>query len=371
MARTRRGAELTEENRLDQVRLGDSLVGLIVSLVRRLIDADDLRGSALRFAREAAPEVLRYREASRLFEIDYLAAFQRVECPEAAHEPVDLVDDDFDVVDAIDDLLVAARIAGLKASKRGATGEEIVKAVETATAGRARRLAGDGGRQVAKAYVDHGRGPIGYVRVVDRDPCAFCAMLASRGVTFNADTEGAGLYKSDSFRLSNSKFEGAGRFKVHDHCECTLEPVYRVDKRLKFPGATEELARQWAQVAAGTPDPMGYWRRWIDSGTLPEDYEGDLEGVRRPAPGAGGSTTVDAVPTEKRGGRAGWGEADYLEEIGRLRERNGRIQDEIQALKDAGISDHDLTLRVLEEESSALLSRIDRYSAAASKMGSR
>lgn len=125
------------------------------------------------------------------------------------------------------------------------------------------------------------REAIGWARFTedsDTGPCYFCAILASQGAIY---------YGSDSFDRSNSKirdfttwkpigedqqylagllakldaraeakgltkqtvrraFVGDGPAKVHDHCKCTLRPVYRkqdsMDARAKY------FLRQWTSM---------------------------------------------------------------------------------------------------------------------------
>lgn len=96
---------------------------------------------------------------------------------------------------------------------------------------------------------------IGWARVTEdseNGPCYFCALLASQGALY---------YNEDSFARSNDlirepvknprgnnrttrrAFLGNGPAKVHDHCKCTLRPVYRKedsrDERARF------FLRQW------------------------------------------------------------------------------------------------------------------------------
>lgn len=94
------------------------------------------------------------------------------------------------------------------------------------------------------------RQTIGWARFTEdseNGPCYFCALLASRGPFY---------LNPNSFARSNSKirepagnrktrrsFIGDGPAKVHDHCRCTLRPVYRdedaMDSRAEF------FLRQW------------------------------------------------------------------------------------------------------------------------------
>lgn len=107
------------------------------------------------------------------------------------------------------------------------------------------------------------REPIGWARFTEDSktgPCYFCALLASQGAVF---------YSEGSFKQSNNMirepvakprgnnrtmrraFVGDGPAKVHDHCKCTLRPVYRevdsMDARAKY------FLRQWKNMHRDNP----------------------------------------------------------------------------------------------------------------------
>lgn len=375
MARTARGRALTEQHRLEQVSLGESLRRWIARLFRRTVDYARIDETVEAFAREAAPRIIQYRTLSHYTSLDYLHTFSQVE--DEQHAPVYEAPDPYDEGDAYRELVDTARGVLKAVSRKGYGTADAMEAGERAVAGKATKLAADGGRRVIEEDVKRGHGPIGYARVVDADPCPFCAMLASRGVSYTGLMgEGEGLYRSDSFVESNSQFEGGGDFKVHDLCECTLEPVYKVDGRLRLPGNGDALAREWAEVASGQENPMAAWRRWRESGTLPEDYDGPLEGTRRPAPVRGQATGRKKRPTpqkasERRGTvkkAAEWTAQDYLDHADDLQRRLAGVEAEIADLRSTGQGDHDIPVVALEEQRRALLSRIERYRAAAMKL---
>jgi len=64
-----------------------------------------------------------------------------------------------------------------------------------------------GGRLTVAATTGRDRKAIGWRRVTDGNPCAFCAMLASRGPVYRDAAAADGL-------------------KYHAHCGCGAEPVY-------------------------------------------------------------------------------------------------------------------------------------------------
>ena len=80
---------------------------------------------------------------------------------------------------------------------------------------------------------------VGYVRVVRANGCSFCAMLASRGP----------VYKDDSFDFSDPRFVGNGSHKVHDHCNCSLEPVF--SRSAPWPGESKQWQDLWNSATKG------------------------------------------------------------------------------------------------------------------------
>lgn len=382
MARTHAGDKLTEEHRQHQVRLVEQLAELVRGLFRKHVDYADIDGSTDAFARSAGVLVDQFREASRLRSIDYMREFQAVEAPDAP----DVVEEpsEYTPAEAAESLLRTSRGVLKTLSRKGYSESEAMERAEQAVVGKATKIAGDGGRQVIEHEVRRGNGPLGYARVVDADPCPFCAMLASRGVYYAGEEQaGALLYRSDSFRDSNARFAGDGRFKVHDHCCCTLEPVYMVDGKVNLPGNGNELAREWAEIASGQEDPWLAWQRWRQSGTLPENYDGPLEGVRRRKPPVRGQSSgrrarpepmkaseraerAEQKALEKAGKkpvdrRGNWDKRKYLDYADELEIRANGVASEIAALKSVGQGDRDLPVMQLKQQHRALLSRIDRY----------
>lgn len=122
---------------------------------------------------------------------------------------------------------------------------------------------------------------IGWARVTedsDTGPCYFCALLAARGATYLDAT---------SFDVSNNKirepvtsprgnnrttrraFLGDGVAKVHDHCKCTLRPVYSKrsfrDPRAKyFERQYEQMFKDYPWLknpALGGSENLKQWRK--------------------------------------------------------------------------------------------------------------
>lgn len=69
-----------------------------------------------------------------------------------------------------------------------------------------------GGRQTITQWAGADPRCVGWRRVSDGDPCAFCAMLVTRGPAYTSEAKA-----SLSARTGD---------KYHPHCGCTVEPVY-------------------------------------------------------------------------------------------------------------------------------------------------
>jgi hypothetical protein len=120
------------------------------------------------------------------------------------------------------------------------------------TLGTAARIALDGGRSTLAATVEADPAALGWYRVTDGDPCAFCALVASRGAVYK-DEFSAG-------EVANTQFVGAGMFKYHNHCGCTIAPVFSRDAPV--PDLNRRLADRYAEATKGAHgDLLNVWRR--------------------------------------------------------------------------------------------------------------
>lgn len=117
-------------------------------------------------------------------------------------------------------------------------------------AGALARITLDAGRQTILSAVEEDREAIGWIRITDANPCAFCSMLASRGAVFSEDTVS---------------------FQAHAHCACIGAPVWSRDEA--WLGHSEDLYQQWKRETAGHSgkDAIRAWRRYWNN----RDTEGD------------------------------------------------------------------------------------------------
>lgn len=106
----------------------------------------------------------------------------------------------------------------------------------------------EGGREVINQAIRKDRLVKAVARGTSTDPCAFCAMLASRGF----------VYKSEKTAYVGDDVE-----RVHINCHCF--PIVRWTKETELPEMNAYFQEKWHEVTAGYSgqDAVKAWRRWI------------------------------------------------------------------------------------------------------------
>jgi hypothetical protein len=135
--------------------------------------------------------------------------------------------------------------AFLHAIKTGQTVERARNNAGVRLSGATSKLVLDVGRQTVQQAVLDDFEALGWARVTDAKPCAFCALLASRGP----------VYKS----------ERTAAFQAHNHCACMPAAVFSHDEA--WLGNAEELQQQWYQATQGHSGKAAIraWRQYWDS----------------------------------------------------------------------------------------------------------
>lgn len=93
-----------------------------------------------------------------------------------------------------------------------------LRKARTKVDGIAARLVTGVGRGAVVDATAEDRQAVGCARVARADACAFCRMMAIRGIVYK-DEGTAG-------RNANAGFDGKGEFKYHDHCRCWAGPYF-------------------------------------------------------------------------------------------------------------------------------------------------
>lgn len=115
-----------------------------------------------------------------------------------------------------------AKAGVYRALVRGQTAEQAMKSGLVQVSGALTRQVLNGGRQTVIDMAKHESRYNGWIRVSDGNPCAFCAMLLSRGPVYWSEDSGGGQW--------------------HDHCCCTAQPFKSGDE---WPAANQRYADLW------------------------------------------------------------------------------------------------------------------------------
>lgn len=129
--------------------------------------------------------------------------------------------------------------------------ESRLQAAEVKAAGAAQKAVADLGRDVIRDAIFQDRQARGWARVTTADSCAFCALMALRGPVYASE--------STAGRDANRQFEGEGRYKFHDHCDCTIAPIFN-GQEWDPPDHVRQWERLYKDATRGKSDLMGAWR---------------------------------------------------------------------------------------------------------------
>jgi hypothetical protein len=229
-----------------QARLVQQLVRAWRDLLR--LDRVDASWPALRALMEPAIQQAR-RESERLAADAYMDARRQAGIPNDTFEP--------DPARALDParlrsrLEVAGPVQFKQAVVAGRTPEQARDTAAVRIAGTASYMALEGGRELMQQATARDERATGWSRVTDADPCAWCAMLASRGP----------VYKSAV--TAGDPRQGGTRY--HDLCGCQAWPAFTLDE--PFIGLADQLYQDWRRVTRGTGgrDAVNAFRRWWEA----------------------------------------------------------------------------------------------------------
>jgi hypothetical protein len=184
-----------------------------------------------------------------------LAGAAYIEARRAAGVPDDGFDPRGPLQLAIDRLEMSLDVTGpvefKKAIAAGKTPQQALDAAAVRMVGSTQYLALEGGRSVMRQSIDADERATGWSRVTDNDPCAWCAMLASRGP----------VYKSA--KTAGDPRQGGNSY--HDHCACQAWPAFTLDE--PFVGIAERLYDDWRRETRGRggKQAVNAFRRWWES----------------------------------------------------------------------------------------------------------
>lgn len=242
MARTLAAAALTAEHRRAQLQIR---AGALRDYLRIWPLWDGSEGSFRRMIEAAEPLARSYYRGSAAVAASYYASFRRAERVGGSPTPR-LGSFDSDAFKA--GLYATGAEMTRKAMLAGQSPQAAMQNALVRTSGSLTRSVLGGSRDtiVLSSAADKQAG--GWGRVTAGNPCAFCAMVASRGPVFSEDT---------------------ADFEAHDHCSCVGEPAYEGSE---WPGRAKEFRdlynrAQREGTASGTSnDALNNFRQLLNSG---------------------------------------------------------------------------------------------------------
>jgi hypothetical protein len=207
------------------------ITGLAVRRVRELARVADIRDIDGWWDRRA-PQIIRL--VSQAFTLSR-ASTTRYLRQHAAVEgfTVDPIAADLSRDRAETSLRVTGPVSFKTHMRTGGSPEASLRTMQTTLTGATQRLVLAGDRETVNDTIAASDVIVGYRRVTSGSACAFCSMLASRGAA----------YKS-----SRSVVLTAAGTAYHDHCRCTVVPLYEHEDE---PESVQALRDQWDEVTAG------------------------------------------------------------------------------------------------------------------------
>lgn len=133
--------------------------------------------------------------------------------------------------------------------------EDRLEVAERKAEGAAQKIVADAGRDTIVEAFDEDDEALGWARMTGPEACAFCALMSSRGPVYHTE-ETAGLD-------ANDQFSGAGRYKFHNNCDCTVAPIF-AGQQWEPPAYVQEWERLYAEStgsAYGTKAKLAAWRK--------------------------------------------------------------------------------------------------------------
>lgn len=233
MAASARGRALTEAHRLQQVAIANQ-AATVGSALWGLLDVADLDGSTPAWLLANTNTARTFFDQSASAAAGYYGTFRQAEIGESiplTYRP------DFDLDVNRNALLLAGPVRVKSLIGTGVAPDAAKAAALTAFIGIMRRQTLMGGRFSIDGFERRDERAKGWRRVTDGDPCAFCAMLATRGPVYGSAEKAEQI--------------GGTGLRYHSNCACTAEPIYTVWE----PSARErEFIRDYERAAQEVDD---------------------------------------------------------------------------------------------------------------------
>lgn len=165
----------------------------------------------------------------------YYSAFRRIEG--AGGSPQPRAADPLDRASLTSSLYVTGSVMTRKSIAAGFSPQAARQNALVRVSGALTRHVLSGGRDAVLRSSAADREARGYQRVTGGSPCAFCAVLATRGAVYG---------------------ESSADFQAHDHCSCSAEAVYDGSS---LPPTSQRFREIYNEVASGSENPINEMRK--------------------------------------------------------------------------------------------------------------
>lgn len=237
MARTSQGTVLTRRHYLAQLAVRAS-AGADVTRLWSTVDPTNLSRTLDPFARSATTLARARHSTSSGVAARYQEDFRKAE--QVAGRAAIRLASPLSAEKALSTIRGAALSGIINDRKRGFSAQAAARNGLVKVLGATTRLVLGGGRDtIIESAIEDTRASR-WQRVTGIDPCAFCAMLATRGADFLA--------------------EESASFEAHDHCSCSAEIAYEGSQ---MPLTSQRLLSQWKSSTEGLAgdDALNAFRR--------------------------------------------------------------------------------------------------------------
>ena len=255
MAVTDAGAQATRQHRRRQVEVANETRARFVRLWPLWTVTD--RGSFDRLVEAALPLAESRHRVSATLAQQYLSAFRLVEGA-ADIDIAGLPTFERDRVAA--GMYATGQSQTQRALQAGLTVEAVRQQTLVTVTGSLVRNVLAGGRDTVAQTVEDDLRIVGWMRITGPNPCAFCAMLASRGPVFKTGQSALRVGRATAPEAArHSQQAGFGRRRgtrprdepYHDHCVCTAEPMYEGSTMTPEAQAFRDLWNESTQGKSG------------------------------------------------------------------------------------------------------------------------
>lgn len=141
----------------------------------------------------------------------------------------------------------------------GPTTPEKTDAALTKVQGVAEKIVLDQGRTTTLDAVKKDPRARAWARVPEPGACSFCLMLATRGAVYKTKETAGPNKRGERNEREGLAFLGDGKFKVHDHCRCDVEPLFGLSYEMTATVRAAE-ALYIKSARSGPSDPLNNFR---------------------------------------------------------------------------------------------------------------